>query len=62
MTGAQDDKKKGKDNLPVCNSPEQFSKTNITSLTHNHSSDQACAMVLLKNGNKSSEKGDSKTS
>lgn len=58
MIGVQENKEKGKDNLPVSNSPE----TNIISLTHNLSSDQACAMVLLKKRNKPWRKETVKTS
>lgn len=58
MTEAQDSKEKGKDNLAVSNSPE----TNITSLTHNHGSDQACAMALLRKGNNPRRKETVKTS
>lgn len=56
MTEAQESKEKGKDNLAVSNSPE----TNITSLTHNHGSDQARA--LLRKGNNPRRKETVKTS
>lgn len=62
MTEAQGDKKRGRDNLPIRGCPEQHSKINISSLTHHHHADQACATVLLMKQNNPGRKEPVKTS